>query len=180
MHTSRIKYLSWAAFLAAICAWGLVGLCTWTIFAAKDARIFRNADSEQTALRQASALRTHALARDTKDVRAQLEAYAYLDVLSIVDTIESVKKDARVGIDIGQALSAGENATSLAHTVGFIVEARGSFSAITHAAALLQSLPIPSAVDQMQFERMQDAAGSPNLWRLTARMRVFTTADISS
>ncbi len=180
MQSSRITLLSWTTLVVALCAWGLVGYSVWTIMNGKEARASANISSEQAALRQTTSLRVHALARDTKEERAALDAYANHDVLSIVNTIEQVGKDAGVEIDMGQGLAPGDSPTSAVHTISFIVEARGTFADVMHAATLLHSLAIPSKVEGMDFELVTEGGGSKSFWRLTTRMEVLTIAQITS
>ncbi len=180
----RNTYFSWIALLAAILAWTAVIFFAWTISSQHEARTSSDSDSEQASVQQSVALRVHSLARETSPARAELEGLVSTDIVSIVDTIDAVGHDAGVQIQIGQALAAPSSGPgSIVHTVSFIVEAEGSFASVAHAAALLGSLPTPSAVDQLQFERApsteDSAKGSPH-WRMSARMRFFTTADTSS
>src|SRR3989338_8427821 len=139
----------------------------------------RTADLGEADLRPSHAL-------ETSNARAQIEAVAGADVVSIVDTINAVGADAGVRIQIGQALSApGTKGDTLLRTVSFIVEVEGGFASVMQAASLLQTLPIPSAVDQLDFGYVPDISGASTSgtrapWRLGAHMRFFTTADTSS
>ena len=183
---SHITYLSWGALFAGFLAWGCVVWFALIIADADTARASSQNSAQQTSAKQTSDLRTHSLALETSNARAQIEAVAGADVVSIVDTINAVGADAGVRIKIGQALSApGTKGDTLLRTVSFIVEVEGDFASVMQAASLLQTLPIPSAVDQLDFGYVPDISGASTSgtrapWRLGAHMRFFTTADTSS
>lgn len=186
MHFLKKKYISWIALFLALSAWGFIGTLTWSISNAKIERISEESTHEEAVGELETALRVHSLARDTKDIRGELEALVHRDAISIVEAIEAVGDDARVGIKIGQVLAepseiAASPAAPSIRIVGVAVEILGSFSGVMHAAELLYVLPIPSTVDQLQFERLPaDESTKGKEWRLVARIQVLTTADISS
>lgn len=180
------NYISWLALVLALFAWGFVGFLAWSISDARSVHLMQESTLEEGADELDEILRLHTLTRDTKDIRAELESLVHRDAMSIVEAIEQVGDDARVDIEIGQVLAGSpepdvSSATPSIHTVGVAVEVLGSFSGVLHAAALLYSLPVPSTIDQMQFERLPAGESSRNKeWRLVVRIQVLTTADISS
>ena len=117
---------------------------------------------------------------------SSLERIARTDLLSIVEAIEMVGEDADVRVGIlqiaaGDPISAASPDVPTIRPVNAVVEAQGAFGRLVHAAALLQALPFPSEVYQMQFERIPpEAGGNAGGWRFVARIRVLTIADISS
>jgi len=68
--------------------------------------------------------------------------------------------------------------------VSFLVEAEGSFAALMRTAELFETLPLPSSVQNLELERalsLNESAGKTvALWRLTARISVFTSSEIPS
>ncbi len=174
------------ALLIALSMWGLVGYLSWTLSGKMAAHM-----SEQVSVGVGeqdieSAIRVRTLARETKDLRTDLETNANREAISIVESIEAIEKDAGVDITIGEVLSeptktaASPTVPSL-RTIGIAVEAMGSFREVMHAAALIHSLPVPSVVKSMQFERLSgDGISAGNEWRLVTELRVSTIADISS
>ncbi len=183
MPKKHSAYFSWLALIAAILVWLFVGLFAWTIHAEKTARMSRDSDSEYISATQDASLRLRALARDTRAERALLDQLAETDVAQIVDTIESVGRDAGVVLEIGQALSAPSGDTpSPAKTVSLFVSAEGTFSTVMRAARLLASLPIPSLIQEIQFEHVASGGGgaAKSGWRLGVRILFLTTAEISS
>jgi|SRR3989344_995946 len=183
---SHISYLSWGALVASLLAWGCVAWFALIIADVGAARASSQNSAQQTSAKQTASLRTHSLAIETSGARAQLEAIAGMDIVSIVDTINAVGKDAGVHIQIGQALSTpGDKGGSPVRAVSFIVGAEGDFASVMQAASLLATLPIPSVVDQLDFEHIRDlsgaaASGKKAPWRLNAHVRFLTTADTSS
>lgn len=177
-----IPYLSWAAFLFALALWGGVGFFAWTISAEESARDARVVNVEEEAVRQSAELRIRALARETKLARTQLGEIAHKDIIEILESIEGVGRDAGIPITIGQALSASSDPESSLRTLSFVVEAEGTFVQVTRAIALLESLPIPSGVYELQLEQLPESEragkGRARLWRTVARIQVLTSADI--
>ena len=184
MFQKYSAYLSWPAFLAAVLIWLSVGLFAWTIRAEKEIRASKDFDTEFIATTQDASLRLRALARDTREERALLDQIAGADITRIVDTIEMVGRDAGVSLEIGQAFSAPSGDTpNPANTVSFFVAAEGTFSAVMRTAELLGSLPMPSLIEAMQFERVALPPASGRgvaAWQLGVRVRFLTTSDISS
>lgn len=179
MNIPFSRYGSWLALLAAITLWAGVGYFAWMITAAAEEHSSKIASMEQEELESATALRLHALARDTKDERAKLEQISGADILEILDTIEALARDTGVPIQTG-APSISSNEASPVRVASFIVEAQGTFTQVAQAVALLESLPVPSALDELQLERTPDREGSKPArnWRVVTQVRIFTTADI--
>lgn len=184
MHKKHSAYFPWLVLSAAVLVWLSVGIFAWTIHAEKQARMSKDFDTEYVSAAEDASLRLRALARDTREERALLDRITGADITRIVDTIEMVGRDAKVALEIGQALSAPSGDTPRPATaVSFFVSAEGTFPAVMRAAQLLGSLPVPSFIEEMQFERAAATGTSGRgaaTWRLGVRVRLLTTADISS
>ncbi len=186
MHFLKKKYISWFTLFLALSMWSTVGFLAWSVSGNHIENLSAETLLEEEAGEIEAALRLHTLARDTKDVRVELESLANKDAISIVEAIEAIGDDANVSIEIGQVLSeppalAASPAVPALRNVGVAVEVLGSFRAVMHAAALMYSLPIPSVVEGMQLEKLpveERTAGKE--WRLIMQVQVFTTANISS
>jgi hypothetical protein len=140
--------------------------------------------SSQTSVRareeqRASASQLQSLARETSTARGELDALAKVDVVSMVDTIDKVGKDAGVYIQIGQALPEATKDSSI-HAVNFQLGAEGSFTSLLNAIALLESLPIPASLEQVQLIHTGGNSAGPASWHMSLRLRILSTADISS
>ncbi len=134
-------------------------------------------DQESSAYTESLNLRS--LARQTEGGRASLEAIASADVVDILDTVEALSRDVGIAIEVRQALSGAVDEASSVRTATFVVETKGSFSQVVHAAALLESLPLPSSLEELYFE-LTPAASGKSTWYMVARMNFYTTTDISS
>lgn len=187
MKIRKLALIAIAATVAALIAWGLAVSFAWTVITDESERSLRMSDAEAATARESAALRLHALARDTKSAREKLDALTNAEVLQIADLIEGVGKSAGVKIKINGADPESSQQTSKAqtiHAINFQVETEGAFASLMHAAALFENLPVLSSVQNLEFERVQNSEGSSKgkkaLWRLNAKIKVMTTADISS
>ncbi|MDO8552537.1 MAG: hypothetical protein Q7S01_03325 [bacterium] len=190
MNRRNIQIFSWMAAVAAVAAWaGVVMYASW-ISGQLDARQSLATDVESISAREMAAARLHALARETNALRLQLDNLANPDVISVANVIDSIGKISGSKLKIGGVIQeyAAQNASAsdapALHAVGFAVEAEGTFASLIHAAKLLETLPAPSSVQGLEFERAplttDSGSAKPAVWRLTAHIRVFTNADISS
>lgn len=189
MKTRKITLVAWGAVTAALAAWVLVAAFAWTIFTQESERSSLANDAEAIAARETAELRLHALARDTKSAREQMDFLAKTEILRIADMIEGVGKFAGVEIKISGASPEPtqpqtNGKTPSPRAVDFLVETEGTFASLMHAAALLENLPAISSVQNLELERVQNydspAKNKTPFWRLNARVKVITTADISS
>ena len=189
MRMRNIGVLAWIAVAAALVLWTAVVMYDSWISAQLEARSSQTTDVQTTSERDIAAVRLHALARDTENQRAQLDSLTHADVISVADTIEGIGKISGVQLKIGAATpestaqKKSEGKTAALNVVGFVIEADGTFAAVMQAAALLESLPILSSIQNLEFERVMafsDSKSAKSTWHLTARIRVVTAADISS
>lgn len=138
-----------------------------------------NAQAQQDRI--AYQKRISALASDTEEERARLESYVSLDIVSIVNLIEASGEPLRLPVTVNdaQALGAQQDLPGgdALHAVTFLVESQGSYASLSKLEALFENLPLASSVDSVEFQKLQDPK-TP--WHLTARIRVYTTAAISS
>ncbi|OGG77853.1 hypothetical protein A3B35_02330 [Candidatus Kaiserbacteria bacterium RIFCSPLOWO2_01_FULL_54_24] len=186
MRSYTTTYLPLITALVAIALWTGVGYLAWTIYSQEFLSAEKIADLDQESVRQAAALRLHALVRDTKEERTKLEDIARVDIIAMLESVEQIGRDVGIPIEIGQAISTSDpDSGKRVRSVGFVVEGEGSFAKVMHAAALFEALPKPSFVDDLQFEMIPaSSAGAKkpaaSLWHLVVRMRFISTADISS
>ena len=189
MKMRNIGILALAASAAAIAAWAAVFMYAAWISAQLDALKSQTADVQSVSERDIVSIKVHALARDTKNLREQLDGLTHSDVIGIADTLDSIGKIAGVTLRIGSAAQepaekkkgAADSAPAL-HAVSFVVDAVGTFSSLMHAAALLENLPLLSSVQSMEFENLSSlndsGSAKSTAWHLTARIRAVTAADI--
>jgi hypothetical protein len=162
---------AWGLLLLAFAAWG--GFAYLVIFLG-DKR-FEYADlaavSAQDSERQESSTRLRALVQGTEVERAALESVAGVRIVDAAETIEGAVFAAGAReIAISEASVQPANPQGISN-VSVGVNATGSFASVMRAVLLLESLPLPSNVEQ--FEIAQDKEE----WRFVARLRL-TLANV--
>jgi|GEM_PF-2371131 len=168
MTRTVIPYIVLAISIAlVVCVWVFSG----SVQQALEKRNTELSSAESEAMRQEVQLRVHSLARETVGERAELERLVSPDIVTIVEAIETAGRDAGVVISLGQAAAIPATDTPL-NTITLGVEATGSFDAVMKAGALLASLPVPSILEQIQFEKREEG------WGMSARLRFLTAADV--
>jgi hypothetical protein len=185
---NRMTYIAGATLLIAIVAWIGVGLFAVTILsdaASHDANA-RETSSSLTTISRASALRS--LAADTADGRTQLNAIVAVDPASLANTVTSVGQAAGVTITITDANSvsspvvaqaSGPGVSTPIQAFSITANATGSFASLMYAASLLESLPLPSSIQELQL-----AASAPDTqtgkvsWQLNAQIHIITASNI--
>ena len=175
----NITYLAYLSLAACLLAWVGVAYFASTISSDELARAAAIETMQQSSMKGASTVRTHALAQETQGERAMLDQLLSADVVGIANMIEAAGKAAGVKAKLGDAQF--ENTPSAdqgpkINAVGFVVQAEGKFSALMQATQLLESLPAPSSVQRLDIEKTPGSAS----WHMNAYIRVLTTADISS
>jgi hypothetical protein len=179
MHFQINSYLSYSLFALAILLWVGVGYFTYAISSAEALHASRELNLEAETLKQETTLRLHSLARETKEERQKLEDIAGPGIIAILDAVEAAGKDAGVNITFGRALGGETEGASTVRSAALAIEAQGSFAQVVRIAALLESLPVPSRVKEVRFEKLEGApAEAP--WRAVAEVQFITTADIST
>ena len=181
------------SFGAALAAWvGVVSFALQVQNMAGDAASVQSAaqkaDDERIAL-----LQTHTLAHEVAPARAQLETLLQTDPLSLVALIGQAGRDAHVALEVSDASpeSAYVPTTARGHgapigppppaTIGFTVNADGTFTSLVQAALFLELLPVPSAITELDVSSEPTGAGvSRGKWHLNAHLRILTASQISS
>lgn len=163
--------LAWGMLFTAIAAWGGVVY----LYTSLNAMRFEYADrvilAEQDANRQESSARLRALIQGTEVERATLESIVSVRIVDAAETVETAVRDAGAqDVQITEANAAAPNSQGIS-TVSMGVSANGSFASVLRAVRLLESLSLPSTVEQ--FELVQNEDG----WRMVARLRL-TLANI--
>ena len=187
MKQNSLALVSWITLVGALFAWvGVVSLALFIIRIEHDRSALADT-ADQTTNKQALAARVHALARQSAEKRMVLEKTANVDVVAAVNIIESVGALAGVTLRVRDARnekSASPRAGGLElFTIGLYVEAEGSFSGIMRALQIFETVPLPISLDQFDIGRapLDEQGSNPNLpWRLNARLRLLSTAKIST
>ncbi len=190
----NLSFITWLSVACSIAAWaGVVIFATSIQDSAQNAST--QAGSEQTASdQQPLALKMHTLAKDTSLVRIVLETALQNDPLSIAGMISQAGTDAGVALHVSDAISEGtapvsggarSSATQAgplqAPAIDFTVEADGAFRDLIQAAAFLESLPVPSKIERLDFGYTPASGGVPtSSWHMSAQVRILTGSNLSS
>lgn len=182
----NITFISWIALLIAIVAWVGVGFFAVTIQAAAASDSLHMKELSSSSIQTSRISSLQKLVSETADDRATLNTIALVNPASLADTITNAGSSAGVAIDISDANSANGpsiNGAPAAHAFSFIASATGSFASVMYAMTLLQSLPVPSSIQQIQLISAPTTAGAAAVkpsWQMDAQINVVTASDISS
>jgi hypothetical protein len=185
MNKSTSIYVAYGALAATACVWIGVGFFANHIQNKRIAYTARMAEAAQQANVAADAAKLRILANNNIERASKLDAIMSSDVPMIVETIKSVGTAAGVSIKISGALptTVPKNQKGV-QAVAFILESTGSFSAMMRALALFESLPLPSSIEIVDLSREGQGGGAssrtPPSWHLNLKLRVITTATVSS
>ncbi|MBI5003839.1 hypothetical protein HZC00_01975 [Candidatus Kaiserbacteria bacterium] len=185
MSKSTSTYVAYGAFVATVCVWAGVGFFVNHIQDKRIAYTARMAEAAQQANVAADAAKLRILANNNSERAAKLDTIMSSDVPMIVEMIKSVGTVAGVPVKISGALptSVPKNQKGV-QAVAFILESTGSFSAMMRVLALFESLPLPSSIEIVDLSREGQGAGVSShvsqSWHLNLKLRVITTATVSS
>lgn len=182
---NKFTYIAVILLVLAVAAWTGVVYFAQSIQQQESDLASAAQSQEQTSDAQTSSVRLHALAQDSAAESATLDSVLGSDVASIVSTLQATGKSAGVDVTLSGALPesapSADAAASQINAIGFVVEGSGTFTALMRVAELLETLPLPSSVQQLDLQRVNDSSGAPTTtWHLNAYLRVLTSADISS
>ncbi len=187
MNRNTMTLVSWISVAAAVCAWAGVIFFVIYVLHLKADRVAYLGSVDQSTAKQSAAARTHVFARDTTEERASLEKSTNVDVLSVVNLIESVGVAAGVKVQVSdvqnESTIPGKNGAPAFNAIGLGIQAQGSFSSLMRVAEMLESLPLPSSIEQLDIGRAQlgaDPASDGTVpWQLNVRVKLLTTASVS-
>ncbi len=179
-------YIAWSLSLLAVLAWAGIGSFAYRINVLENTRE-ANMQSVQAHSRQSvQASYLHGVVMASATQRAQLDALIAVDPASLADMINSVGTSTGVAIKISNA--SAENVSSVDGKMtlqgfSFLASAEGNFASALYAASLLESLPIPSSVQQINLthaESAVDTSGGNAAWQMSAQVRVLSVSNTSS
>ena len=186
MKLRRHALIGYLALVVALMAWASVNLGAWRLITIAGEHAADEARVRQSAADATYAARLNALANDTRADRDTLNVLTKVDIVSIVDMLDSTGKSAGVDVQVSDVTPDTAHPPSktepLIQSVSFTLQAHGKFSALMRLLALLESLPLPSVMQGLDMSRDPSAqAGAPSMqWHMHARIQVYTSADISS
>ncbi len=179
--------MSWVALVGVLCVWAGVVLFAWYVFQLHTARVAYVSSVGLSTTKQIVAARMHVLARETSGERAALEGSENADVLSVVSVIESTGTAAGVKVQVSDVQTVrtvpGKGGAPAFNVIGFQIQSQGSFSSMMQVAEMLESLPLPTDIDQLDLGRSpirNDPESAKALWHLNIHLKLVTTASVSS
>jgi hypothetical protein len=184
MSTSTTtNYLAWLMLAAALIALGGVVFFASTIQEIRDTRIVSAQQLGAASLEASQAASLKSLVSDTADERSELDSIAAVDPSSLADGIMTAGKSAGITIDITDANSeSSPSIGSLEPTsaFSFVASASGSFASVMYATELLETLPVPSSIGQIEFTASADSSGASSTkasWQMNAQLQVLTASS---
>lgn len=182
---STSTYLAYGALAAAACVWIAVGYFAVVVQNARAAYIVRMTDAAAQTDQAAANARLHVLASGNIERSSKLDAIVAPDASSIIDAIRSVGTSSGVPVKISAALPGTvPKSQKDIHAVAFVIESTGSFSSMMRVLALFESLPVASSIEVVDLSRETEgiapAVRASRPWRMNLKLRVLTTAAVSS
>lgn len=162
------SWLAGGMIFVAVLSWTGFGLFVQKITSDRAEYADALSRAEQDSVRGDSAARVRSTVESSVEERAALEKLFAISVLEAVEIVEqSVAAAGARDVVIEDASSSSSEGDLSA--VMLVVNANGSFAAVTRAVSLLETLPIPASLEGLEMEYVDDT----NLWRLTARIKIY-------
>lgn len=174
----HLSFISWFFLAGSIATFVFVVYQAGAIRATAEVQAIHAEDQEAQGDKSARAQRLSSIITETEDERAQLDAFAKLDVVAAVEMLEAAGKSA--GIDVTVAGAHAESGTALAtgellQPITFAVNASGSYAALIHAVELYERLPLAVQIQQLDIVR-DTGLGAGRNWNLSMRIRILVIA----
>ena len=148
----------------AVLAWAGVGFFAYQIGALENARAADMRTSQQRSQQSVQASYLHGIVSSSATDRAQLDTLIAVDPASLADMIDSAgTKPASVSRSAThrRRIYRPWTARRSAQGFSFLATSQGEFASAMQAAALLESLPIPSSVQAIRLSHTQTSPGTP-------------------
>jgi hypothetical protein len=178
MRGSPFTMVSLVLFLLALAAWGGVYYLYSDVGSRLDDRARSIANAQTQSVQQQKAFELSALATQTAAQRSALDQEVSADVVGIAAIIQSAGEAAGTQTVIGAASEGPADKQSGASILSVAVQSTGTFAQVWRAAQLFEALPLPSDVQELDFEQIPSAKGGS--WQLTAHINALTTSQTSS
>ena len=174
-------YRAWGLAVIALLAWAFV---LWFAFNLQSTQAQSLSDAQLSASassRDSAASDLHAALQETASERASLASLITIDPTTLAATINQAGQTAGVNLKIQSASPETMAAGSPVQAFDFTVTAQGTFSQLLYAEQLLETLPVPSSIQNLQLiHAPNDAVTTDGAWQLNAGIQIITSATISS
>jgi hypothetical protein len=185
MARQNIKRFSWIVLGCAVLSWCIVGVLFWRINADESDYLTREQQSQVSSGQAQSAAVAHAAVVRSSAEASQANAALAVDPVAFATLVQSVAAASGASVQISDALpenistGATGNATTL-YAFAFAVQVDGSFSSVMRALQLLQTLPAPSSIEEVDLALSPGSGSQAASWQMNVRIHLVTTDNISS
>lgn len=119
----------------------------------------------------------------TESGRQHINGLLNIDFLSLADALVAAGSDAGVVLRVSNATPESlplqdKGAASSLSAIQFTVESDGTFTKLLNALALLETLPLPSQVEDVSFDHTDGKPDQP--WNMKVRLRILTNLSTNS
>lgn len=164
MHSSL---LSWTVLLIGLMGWGVFAY--GIVFLGQERAAYAAALEQRghDSIREETQTRLRAVVRDSASERAALSAIVDYSVVDAVEAIEGIGAAAGArSVTISQAVP--QQLKEKGYSAVIVqAQARGTFESLVRAVALFEVLPMPTVVEQAEWEK------TSNGWIVNVRLRVI-------
>lgn len=184
---TRIYIFSWIFLTLAVCSWVGVGFFAWNIMSLNAQRALNIAAQKNSTNETGVATWVYTTTANTQQERGQLESYVNMDPVALIKTLTTTAKAIKFDIAVTSAGSeggTGQIQPSGTHSFGFITQSQGTFSSLMRGVQLLETLPAPSAIQQLELIRSVPLTNSTSTrggdsWNMNVHVQVLTNAQLS-
>ena len=173
-----IRYSHFLALIMTLLALGgvgAVGYLTYQMYADRNALSELQYSYDESAQQQAYTASVRALLRDIGSDRDELYAVTKgYDPVEVIRVIEDAGRIAHVVVTVNAvtpSTAASQDPTLSSFSINLTTN--GSFDRLYQFIALLETLPLPSQIDQFRLEKLDKT------WNASMTIRVFSDAENS-
>lgn len=176
---NHIVYIAWIALIIALLAWCEAGYFVYRSFSREADRAAALSLLSDTVAQNHREAQIQSAVASTADDRAVLQAFTQVDPVALASLIKASGTSIGDEIDLGNAVPQPRSSKSVLDAFSFTAQAQGSFASLMRVLNILETLPAPASVQDMNLSVVPEMGG-PTLWNLQVQIRVFTSSSISS
>jgi hypothetical protein len=185
MNAKQITTGSWVALVIAVLSWCGVAYFTYVLVQMQAEHSANVADAAVANMQEGQSAQLRALARETEDDRAALISATNIDLITAVNSIESLNASSTpVQVTSAQPIkSNNKSGAQPVNVVDLTVETDGQFSSVMRVVQMLETLPLATVVQEVDINRKESVTtgkNAPSAWSANVRLRFYTTAALSS
>lgn len=176
----NLSLTAWIAVSAAAMAWVGVVLFVGMISTLESRRSSLESSTQDQMSQANQDAFIHSFMANSTTERAELDSLSRIDPSSFAQMITGVGAGSGAAISITSATQGASVQVDTASAVDsyvFLVSAQGTFSSVMRAGKLLETIPAPSTIEQIEFTHAPTAAGGsakPDQWEVNAQIQVLS------